>query len=324
MSDNSEMSTNALSSASAGLVSRLMTHPLDTAKARIQASTTIQYKNTLDVLVRTTRNEGFLALYRGFGAVVLGGTPGTIVYLTGYDFFKKTFTSTPTRIEQGGATSRTSISSDSAIHFCSGMLAETLACIIYVPVDVIKERLQVQHSTTSESFRSSTNNYYSGSMDALKRILNTEGLRGIYKGYLATLASFGPFSAFYFAFYEKLKSLAQTSIMDDKQNMSLHQTLFCSSVAGAGASWITSPLDMAKLRLQVQRGQNAGMSTPSHSHPTQYKGMVDCLRHIYNEKGIQGLFRGAGARVAHFVPATTITMTCYEEFRIFYSNVFHR
>lgn len=314
MSNSAEMRTNALSSASAGLVSRLLTHPLDTAKARIQASMATQYKNTLDVLVRTTRNEGLLALYRGFGIIVFGGTPGTIVYLTGYEYFKMKFTSTPHVHDVSG---RSTIIPDSAIHFVSGMLAETSACVIYVPVDVIKERLQVQHSIKGESFQPKN---YSGSMDALKRILNTEGVRGIYKGYFATLASFGPFSALYFVFYEKMKSLTDTST----DNMSLRQTLVCSSVAGAGAAWITSPLDMAKLRLQVQSGNNTISSLSSQSHPIQYKGMVDCLRHIYNEKGIQGLFRGAGARVAHFVPATTITMTCYEEFRLFYSNMFHR
>lgn len=314
MNKDSEMITNALSSASAGLVSRLMTHPLDTAKARIQASSTTatHYKNTLDVLVRTTRNEGFLGLYRGFGAVVIGGTPGTIAYLTGYDFFKM-------KLTQSHPQHNITIP-EPAVHFCSGMLAETLACIIYVPVDVVKERLQVQHSIQGESLH--TTHYYSGSMDALKRILKTEGLKGIYKGYVATLASFGPFSALYFVFYEKMKSLMQTTSMDP---MSLHQTLFCSSIAGAGAAWITSPLDMAKLRLQIQRGNHANMvSSSSQLHSLQYKGMIDCLRQIYEGKGIQGLFRGAGARVAHFVPATTVTMTCYEEFRTFYSNVFER
>ena len=31
---------------------------------------------------------------------------------------------------------------------------------------------------------------------------------GIYRGYMATLYSFGPFSAFYFGFYEQSKSVA--------------------------------------------------------------------------------------------------------------------
>ena len=36
-----------------------------------------------------------------------------------------------------------------------------------------------------------------------------------------------------------------------------------------------------------------------------------------NEGGVAGLFRGAGARVCFFAPATTITMSCYETCRNF-------
>ena len=90
-------------------------------------------------------------------------------------------------------------------------------------------------------------------------------------------------------------------------------TILCSAGAGAIASWITSPLDMAKLRLQVQRGTLAGNS--SEATATNYRGVIDCLRHSYREGGTLALFRGATARVLHFVPATTITMTAYETFR---------
>lgn len=317
MSSNDALFTNAVSSASAGFISRLFTHPLDTAKARMQAPSfhQIAYKNTLDVLWRTTQQEGFRSLYRGFGAVIVGGTPGTIAYLTGYEYFKMRLTP----LEEGDmSNSSTHFRIPSAaVHFCCGMLAESLACIIYVPVDVVKERLQVQHgaSTSTPSLQSKTTLNYTGSMDAFRRILQNEGLRGIYKGYTATLASFGPFSALYFVFYEKLKAITQQ--YTHHSTSSLHQNLFCSATAGAGAAWITSPLDMAKLRLQIQRGRMNDLSSLTVS----YKGVVDCLRQIFHEKGFRGLFRGAGARVIHFVPATAITMTCYEEFRIIYANL---
>jgi len=54
-------------------------------------------------------------------------------------------------------------------------------------VDVIKERLQIQHKNDRIQ--------YKGGFDALMKICKTEGIMGIYRGYGATLASFGPFSA---------------------------------------------------------------------------------------------------------------------------------
>lgn len=84
------------------------------------------------------------------------------------------------------------------IYFSSGIGAEAISCIFFVPVDVIKERLQVTQSIGNF-------NPYRGSFHALKTIFKEEGLRGMYKGYAATVLSYGPFSALYFLFYERVK-----------------------------------------------------------------------------------------------------------------------
>ena len=88
-----------------------------------------------------------------------------------------------------------------------------------MPVDVIKERLQVQHTTsipntTSTAITNGISNdfggsgsklpIYKGSYDALLLICRQEGVRGIYKGYGATLLTYGPFSALYFFLYEEV------------------------------------------------------------------------------------------------------------------------
>jgi len=284
----------------------------------LQAPVEPPYKGTLDVLQRTLKSEGFFALYRGFGAILVGGTPGTIMYLCSYDYVKNQMSLRFSEIP------------DFAVHFTAGMLAETFACIIYVPVDVVKERLQVQRGNEGGMM-------YHGSYDALKKIIKYEGIGGFYKGYFATLASFGPFSALYFVFYERLKELSRKLVSSGNTSdnaakhgqtnvdIPFHHTILGSATAGAAASWLTSPLDMAKLRLQIQRGGMAtNVSSSSGSRcggALYYTGMMDCLRKVYTQQGVHGLFRGAGARVIHYVPAMTVTMTCYEEFRRFYSNL---
>lgn len=335
---SSSLLYDVLGSATAGIISRTITHPLDTVKARLQAPRSFAtYRGPIDALLQTYRHEGFRSWYGGFGAVIVGGTPGTVLYLTGYAFFRDSFSSLASKWNgRSGSTFNNSNSpptltqgQEFAVHFSSGMLAETVTCIIYVPVDVVKERMQVQRR---ESFTS--NNYspikpqlyqYRGSWDALQQIIRTEGMKGIYRGYWATLASFGPFSALYFVFYEKCKIWSKQILKDETSNqdsqrledgdLPLHYLVACSAGAGALASWMTSPLDLAKLRLQVQRGQAA--ATPSASQNNQYRGMIDCLLDAY-KKG--ELFRGAGARVLHFAPATTVTMTAYEKCRSFYAD----
>lgn len=306
---------NALGSSCAGIISRCLTHPLDTAKARLQAPTSITppYQGVRDVLLRTYKYEGIASLYRGFGAVIIGGTPGTMIYFCSYEWVKGS-------ISKGEAALP-----EFATYFGAGMFAETIACLIYVPVDVIKERMQVQNNVTKNTFQQYQ---YSGSLDALKQIMKVDGLAGLYKGYAATLASFGPFSAFYFLFYEQMKSKCREYLEinntkgDDKitpkPDLPFMYVLLCSASAGAAASWITSPLDMAKLRLQIQRSSKSN-NTLSFPSPVQHRGMVDCLSEIYKRGGVQGLFRGAGARVMHFAPATMITMTCFETCRSLFS-----
>lgn len=80
--------------------------------------------------------------------------------------------------------------------------------------------------------------------------------------------SFGPFSALYFLFYEKLKEKAANFTAADyrrkiaqedeagkqaaqQQDIGFWSAMFCSMQAGVMASFLTNPLDMAKLRMQV-------------------------------------------------------------------------
>jgi hypothetical protein len=71
---------------------------------------------------------------------------------------------------------------------------------------VVKERLQVQSSVNAIGGAAAKHSLpqYSNSMDALIKIGRQEGLAGIYKGYGATLFSYGPFSALYFLLYEEV------------------------------------------------------------------------------------------------------------------------
>ena len=126
------------------------------------------------------RTEGIRSLYRGFLPAIVGTVPGVCLYFTAYKMSKSEM--------------ETRISSNSyMIDFAAGLFAEAVSCVVWVPTDVMKERAQAcSLASTPYTFSS---------------ILRQEGLRGLYRGYGATLASFGPFSAFYFMFVEQLKTM---------------------------------------------------------------------------------------------------------------------
>jgi hypothetical protein len=58
-------------------------------------------------------------------------------------------------------------------HLLSGFLAEMGSCIFWLPIDVIKERLQVQSEV--KIYR------YAGPRDAARKIKISEGVVGLYR-----------------------------------------------------------------------------------------------------------------------------------------------
>ncbi|KAF0760132.1 hypothetical protein AaE_003613 [Aphanomyces astaci] len=178
-------------SAVAGILARVACHPLDVAKANLQVAGQTAYRNSYHVLQSNFQKEGVRGLYRGFGVILLGSAPATCLYLTSYDQSKKWLEAYPLFKSNLFLTS-----------FSAGIMAEALSCVFWVPIDVIKERMQVQS-------RAGGGVFYKNTVDAWQTIARTEGLRGLYRGYGATMWSFGPFSAFFFLFYEKNKALAE-------------------------------------------------------------------------------------------------------------------
>jgi len=149
---------------------------------------------------------------------------------------------------------------------------------------------------------------YKGGIDAFKIILKTEGLRGIYRAYGATVCSFGPFSALYFMFYEKFKYWA----VGPQKEISFWPSLLCSAAAGSISSVITNPLDMAKVRMQcVRASQNSEVKL------FKYKNMFHGIWLILNNEGFLALFQGSLARILFHTPNVAIIMSTTESIRAF-------
>ncbi|TMW58570.1 hypothetical protein Poli38472_010129 [Pythium oligandrum] len=287
-----------LGSASAGMIGRIFCHPIDTVKARLQASTT-QKGFFAHLQLNNLSVAHFRGLYRGLGVSMIGSAPATCLYLTSYEVSKDSLHSVALFREN-----------PSLLYLGAGMLAEALSCVLWVPIDVIKERMQVQMPVSGTTSQGA---YYRNTVHAVETIMQTERLRGLYKGYAATLLSFGPFSALYFMFYEKNKATAQKFLQTEQ--LSPQYTLLSAATAGAAASFLTNPLDMIKLRLQVQRAYAA------EPNAVAYTGIVDGLTKVIRSEGILALYKGAGARVAFHAPSTAITMSLFESCRRFYADI---
>eukprot|EP00924_Labyrinthula_sp_SR-Ha-C_P015434 maker-scaffold_84-snap-gene-0.48-mRNA-1 protein AED:0.01 eAED:0.01 QI:85/1/1/1/1/1/2/94/312 len=304
--ENQKLLATALGSSTSGVLARFPCHPIDTLKSRIQASSLKKqptpssqttpfrnlFKSVKTHIISGTPSQTIRSLYRGFGVTALGSAPATCLYFSSYQVSKGKLSN----LFQSEETSF-------LVHFTSGLVAETVSCVLFVPIDVIKERMQIQKSKQTAKI------YYSSTLDAVKKIRSNEGFFALYKGYGATVLSFGPFSAFYFMFYEKMKSYGSAG----GETPGIGKLAAFSAVSGALASWITSPLDLVKLRLQVQRSAKAAGEAKG-----EYRNMFQGLALVFRNQGLEGLFRGSLVRMSFHAPSMAINMALFEHMHSFY------
>uniref|UniRef100_K3X8A2 Mitochondrial carrier protein n=1 Tax=Globisporangium ultimum (strain ATCC 200006 / CBS 805.95 / DAOM BR144) TaxID=431595 RepID=K3X8A2_GLOUD len=175
-------------------------------------------------------------LYRGVGVNLIGSAPAMTLYLSTYEASRDALQQVEF-FQQ-----RPSLS-----YLSAGMAAQAVSCVLWVPIDVIKQRMQVQ---TQARAGANPSIYYRSTAHAMQMIAKTEGVRGFYKGFVASMVSFGPYSSLYFMLYEKNKAMAKAYL--GAEHLPPQFTLAGAALASATASFLTNPLDLVKLRIQVQ------------------------------------------------------------------------
>lgn len=73
------------------------------------------------------------------------------------------------------------------------------------------------------------------------------------------------------------------------------------ALTGASQALITSPIELAKIKLQLQ---GTGAMIPKEKR--KYKGPIQTIQTIYKERGIQGCFRGLVGVLLRDVPCTAV------------------
>ncbi|XP_013789820.1 mitochondrial basic amino acids transporter-like [Limulus polyphemus] len=93
------------------------------------------------------------------------------------------------------------------------------------------------------------------------------------------------------------------------------------AAAGAVQSVITSPMELAKTRMQLQ-GQHAVktrfLRSTEFSH--SYSGPTDCLMKLFRTEGTRGIFRGLSCTILRDCPGFAIYFGAYELFIRLFSN----
>lgn len=105
------------------------------------------------------------------------------------------------------------------------------------PLDTVKVHLQTQDAVHVK---------YRGTVDCLRSLLAKEGIRGIYKGVSSPLLGVAGINAIVFGIYGNVQKR-----MTDPNSLQSHA--IAGAVAGLFQSFICSPMELAKSRLQVRK-----------------------------------------------------------------------
>lgn len=182
----------------------------------------------------------------------------------------------------------------------AGGFAGGISRTAVAPLERMKILLQVQNPHNIK---------YSGTLQGLKYIWRTEGIRGLFKGNGTNCARIVPNSAVKFYSYEQasrgiLWLYRQQSGNEDAQLTPLLR-LGAGACAGIIAMSATYPMDMVRGRLTVQ----------TEKSPYQYRGIFHALSTVLREEGPRALYKGWLPSVIGVVPYVGLNFAVYESLK---------
>ncbi|XP_074641092.1 mitoferrin-1-like [Tubulanus polymorphus] len=282
--------THMMAGALAGIMEHSVMYPVDCVKTRMQIlepHPKARYKSITHALENIIRREGIRQTMRGMQAVIGGAGPAHAMYFACYERLKKAFSSS-------------NYGHHVIAHGAAGCVATLLHDAVMNPAEVIKQRLQMYKSP------------YAGSLDCIRSVLRTEGLRAFYRSYTTQLTMNVPFQSIHFVMYELMQDF-----LNSQRNYHPGSHVISGALAGAIAAAVTTPLDVCKTLLNTQTVSVASSSV-------RIDGMVNAIRTVYNIRGFTGYFQGVSARVVFQMPATAISWSVYEFFKYFITKQQHQ
>ncbi|CAM9614898.1 unnamed protein product [Pylaiella littoralis] len=241
MSEQPSFLSSLAAGGMAGTAVDVALYPLDTIKTRLQSPEGF------------VKAGGLRGVYNGLSAAAVGSAPGAALFFSSYEAAKHA-------LDPKSPYS----------HMAAASLAETVACLVRVPTENVKQKMQAGlHSTAAET---------------VSAILKNGGLGGFYTGYLTTVVREIPFSFIQFPIYERLKV---TWAERRGGPLEPYEAAGCGAVSGSFAAAVTTPMDVVKTRLMLG----------ADKHGTTYRGLGNTFRRVYTEEGAAALMSGVTPRV---------------------------
>ncbi|XP_059655825.1 mitochondrial uncoupling protein 3 [Cornus florida] len=276
----------ALTSLSA-MVAETTTFPIDITKTRLQLHREPLSSSAFRVAAEIVRGEGLLGLYKGLSPAIVRHLFYTPIRIVGYEHLRNALAPTGTSL---------SLSSKALIGGISGVIAQ----VVVSPADLVKVRMQADGRLVSQGLQPR----YSGALDALKKIIGTEGFGGLYKGVLPNVQRAFLVNMGELACYDHAKRfIIQNKISSDN----IYAHTLASIMSGLSATALSCPADVVKTRMMNQMVSDEGN--------VKYRNSYDCLVKTVRVEGLRALWKGFFPTWARLGPWQFVFWVSYEKFR---------
>ncbi|KAM5238229.1 mitochondrial adenyl nucleotide antiporter SLC25A23 isoform 4-T4 [Ctenodactylus gundi] len=178
--------------------------------------------------------------------------------------------------------------------FVAGSLAGATAQTVIYPMEVLKTRLTLRRT-----------GQYQGLLDCARRILEHEGPRAFYRGYLPNMLGIIPYAGIDLAVYETLKNRWLQQYSRESANPGILVLLACGTISSTCGQIASYPLALVRTRMQAQASVQGA---PQLS-------MMGLLRHILSHEGVWGLYRGIAPNFMKVIPAVSLSYVVYENMK---------
>ncbi|KAM5356009.1 hypothetical protein ACJ41O_002655 [Fusarium nematophilum] len=286
----------------AGAVGKYIEYPFDTVKVRLQSQPDhlpLRYTGPLDCFRQSIRSDGFLGLYRGISAPLVGAAAETSSLFLFESLGREL-------LFMSGLASRDRGLSLPDL-WLTGAFSGAFTSFVLTPIELVKCKIQAPmlgDGSTGAPLRP---------IPVIKEVFRHEGLRGFWHGQLGTLireagggsAWFGAKETVTKMFYQ-LKTKSATSETEKQHILDAPLPLWQQAIAGASAgvsyNFLFFPADTIKSRMQT-----TPVGDLRERRTFWNEGSA-----LWRQHGIRGMYRGCGITCLRSAPSSAFIFMVYD------------
>ncbi|KAH9828662.1 ADP,ATP carrier protein [Teratosphaeria destructans] len=276
-------------------VSKTAAAPIERVKLLIQNQDEMLKQGTLDkkyngigdCFRRTIANEGVASLWRGNTANVVRYFPTQALNFAFRDTYKSMFGFKKERDGYwwwfGG-------------NLASGGAAGATSLLFVYSLDYARTRL----ANDAKNAKKGGERQFNGLVDVYKKTLASDGIAGLYRGFMPSVTGIVVYRGLYFGMYDSIKPVVLVGNLEG--NFLASFLLGWAVTTGAGIA--SYPLDTIRRRMMMTSGQ-----------AVKYKSSIDAAQQIVAKEGVRSLFKGAAANILRGVAGAGV-LSIYDQVQL--------